>query len=112
MSSPKIIAEKITNFKFAPRHAKDPAGSYRITFLSTIDNLQSVKEMYLPPYTYENFIKRKLVHYIQVPSDPPMTFRIAMGGKLLRKEDLPPLTRYGLFRLRLYWLYQIFIGNI
>lgn len=116
MSMPKIISEQIKNYKLAPRKATDLPGSSRISYISTTtiagEHFQTVKELYIPPYAWEAFFARKMVHYIQVPGDPPMQLRIGLGGKLLQGSDLPPFTKYGLFRLRLYWLWQTLLGNV
>lgn len=116
MNMPKIISEQIVNYKLAPRKATDLPGSSRIYYVSTTtisgEHFQKVKELYIPPYAWETFFARKMVHYIQVPGDPPIQLRIGLGGKLLQGADLPPLTRYGRFRLRLYWLLQTLMGNV
>lgn len=113
---PKIVSEKIGNFKFAPRKAEDPAGAQRISYVSNTtiagEPFQSVKELIIPPYAWQQFQRNRTLHFIQTDTQPPMQFRIGIGGQLLRTSDMPPLSWYGRIRLRIYWTFQKFLGNV
>lgn len=113
---PKIITEKIERYKLAPRVASDPPGSFRISYLSHTDiageTFQTVKELMFPSYAWAQFLRDKRVHYIQTNSKPPQQIRIGVGSSLLRPEDIPKMTKYGRFRLRLWWTRQRLLGNV
>lgn len=113
---PKIVSEKVTHFKFAPRQASDLPGAQRIFYISNTtisgEPFQSTKEILIPPYAYRAFTRDKRIHFIQTESDPPLQIRIGIGGQLLRTADMPRLSWYGRLRLRIYWTLQKILGNV
>lgn len=113
---PKIVSERIHNFKLAPRKASDPAGAQRIFYLSNTtiagEPFQSTKELLIPPYAWAGFQRDRRLHFIQTNTQPPLQIRIGIGGQMLRTKDMPPLTWYGRLRLRIYWTLQKLLGNV
>lgn len=114
MKSPTLHTDYAVSWKQAPRRASDPWNSFRITYLvnKTIEGEQfnSAFEAHIPGDKYwVEFTKTKRLHYIQHDGTRLL---IGVGSMLLPRSQWADMTRWGVFNLILWWIWQKLQGNV